>query len=178
MAAHTPHTRETAPLGVWGGRMPRPGLFFLMGGGAISGPPPLNGFISEFLIYLASFKGAVSLDGINSVPMLATIAGLALIGGLAAACFTKAFGIVFLGHPRSEHAEQAHEVGLAMVLPGFALATASILIGPLGATVVDSMAPLISEGTGLSAPVVRTSLAQAAQSIAFVSYAVGALVGI
>ena len=33
--------------------------------------------------------------------LLAAIAGLALIGGLAAACFTKAFGIVFLGEPRT-----------------------------------------------------------------------------
>jgi len=176
--AHSTHTREIDHLGGLLRRMPRTGVIFLIGAAAISGLPPLNGFISEFLIYLASFKGAVSLDGINSVPMLATIAGLALIGGLAAACFTKAFGIVFLGHPRSEHAEQAHEVGLAMVLPGFALATACILIGLLGANVVDSMAPLISEVTGLSAPVVRTSLAQAAHSIAFVSYTGGALVGI
>jgi hydrogenase-4 component B len=110
--------------------------------------------------------------------MLTTIAGLALIGGLAAACFTKAFGIVFLGQPRTERAEQAREVGLAMLLPGFVLAAGCILIGLLGATVVDSMAPLISEVTGLSATIVRTSLAQAAHSIAFVSYTGGALVGL
>src|SRR5260370_17538662 len=102
-------------------RVPRPGAFFVVGGGAFEVPPPLNGFISEFLIYLASFKGAVTLDGVNSVPMLATIGGLALIGGLAAACFTKAFGIGFLGQARSEHADQAHKVGLVIVLPGFVL---------------------------------------------------------
>ena len=158
--------------------MPRTGAIFLIGAAAISGLPPLNGFISEFLIYLASFKGAVTLDGVNSVPMLATIAGLALIGGLAAACFTKAFGIVFLGQPRSEHAEHAHEVGLAMVLPGFVLAAACILIGLLGAYVVASMGPLISEVTGLSATIVRTNLATAADSIAWVSITGGALVGI
>ena len=81
--------------------------------------------------------------------MLATIAGLALIGGLAAACFTKAFGIVFLGQPRSEQAEHAHEVGLAMVLPGFVLAAGCVLIGLLGAYVVDfdGSADLGSDGT-------------------------------
>ena len=175
---HSTHTREIDHLGGLLRRMPRTGATFLIGAAAISGLPPLNGFISEFLIYLASFKGAVALDGVGSVPMLATIGGLALIGGLAAACFTKAFGIVFLGQARSEHAEQAHEAGLAMVLPGFVLAAACILIGLLGAYVVYSMAPLVAEVTGLSAPIVLTSLAQAAHSIAFVSYMGGALIGI
>ena len=175
---HSTHTREIDHLGGLLRRMPRTGAIFLIGAAAISGLPPLNGFVSEFLIYLASFKGAVTLDGVNSVPMLATIAGLALIGGLAAACFTKAFGIVFLGQPRSEHAEHAHEVGLAMVLPGFVLAAACILIGLLGAYVVASMGPLISEVTGLSATIVRTNLATAADSIAWVSITGGALVGI
>src|ERR1022692_203801 len=175
---HSTHTREIDQLGGLLRRMPRTGAIFLIGAAAISGLPPLNGFISEFLIYLASFKGAVTLDGVNSVPMLATIGGLALIGGLAAACFTKAFGIVFLGQPRSEHAEQAHEVGLAMVLPGVVLAAACILIGLLGANVVYSMAPLISEVTGLSATIVRASLSTAAHSIALVSITGGVLAGI
>ncbi len=175
---HSTHTREIDHLGGLLRRMPRTGAIFLIGAAAISGLPPLNGFVSEFLIYLASFKGAVTLDGVNSVPMLATIAGLALIGGLAAACFTKAFGVVFLGQPRSEHAEHAHEVGPAMVLPGFVLAAACILIGLLGAYVVASMGPLISEVTGLSATIVRTNLATAADSIAWVSITGGALVGI
>ena len=65
-----------------------------------------------------------------------------------------------------------------MVLPGFVLAAACILIGLLGANVVSSMAPLISEVTGLSAAIVSTSLAAAAHSVAFVSMTGGALVGI
>ncbi len=176
--AHSTHTRDIDHLGGLLRRMPRTGAIFLIGAAAISGLPPLNGFISEFLIYLASFKGALSLDGTNSVPMLATIAGLALIGGLAAACFTKAFGIVFLGEPRTEHAAHAHEVNLAMVLPCFVLAAGCILIGLLGANLVNSMAPLISEVTGLPAAIVGISLATAAYSIAFVSYTGGALVGL
>lgn len=175
---HSANTREIDHLGGLLQRMPRTGAIFLIGAAAISGLPPLNGFVSEFLIYLASFKGAVTLDGVNSVPMLATIAGLALIGGLAAACFTKAFGIVFLGQPRSEHAEHAHEVGPAMVLPGFVLAAACILIGLLGAYAVASMGPLISEVTGLSATIVHANLATAAHSITLVSIVGGALVGL
>src|SRR5713101_4039433 len=113
--------------------MPGTAVTFLIGAAAITGLPPLNGFVSEFLIYLASFRGALAGDGASIVPMLTTIGGLALIGGLAAACFTKAFGIVFLGHPRSLHAEQANEVGPAMVLPGALLAAGCVLIGLLGA---------------------------------------------
>jgi len=175
---HSTHTREIDHLGGLLKRMPRTGLIFLVGAAAISGLPPLNGFVSEFLIYLASFRGATSLGVAGSAPMLAAIAGLALIGGLAAACFTKAFGMVFLGQPRTAHAEHAREVGVAMVLPGFVLAAGCILIGLLGATVVASMAPVVSEVTGLSAAIVRTSLLEAAHSVAFVSLTGGALVGI
>jgi NADH:ubiquinone oxidoreductase subunit 5 (subunit L)/multisubunit Na+/H+ antiporter MnhA subunit len=175
---HGAHTREIDHLGGLLRRMPRTGGTFLIGAAAISGLPPLNGFISEFLIYLASFKGALLLDGTGSVPMLATIAGFALIGGLAAACFTKAFGIVFLGHPRTEHAEHAHEVGLTMVLPGVVLAAMCILIGLLGANVVYSMVPLISEVTGLPETIARASLSSAAHSVTFVSLTGGALVGL
>src|SRR5208282_1769615 len=147
--AHGTHTREIDHLGGLLRRMPATGATFLIGAVAISGLPPLNGFISEFLIFLASFRGAVSLDGSGSIPMLATIPGLALIGGLAAACFTKAFGIVFLGHPRSRYAQDAHEAGPAMLLPGFVLAAGCIGIGLFGASVVRSMGPLISQLTGL-----------------------------
>jgi NADH:ubiquinone oxidoreductase subunit 5 (subunit L)/multisubunit Na+/H+ antiporter MnhA subunit len=57
------------------------------------------------------------------------VGGLALIGGLAAACFTKAFGIVFLGEPRSEEAARAHEAGAAMRWPMVVLAGLCLLIG-------------------------------------------------
>ena len=65
----------------------------------------------------------------------AAIAAIALIGGLAAACFTRAFGIVFLGQPRSRHAESAHEVGWSMRIPMAALAAAGakFLYGKRGA---------------------------------------------
>ena len=175
---HGTHTREIDSLGGLLRRMPLTGATFLIGAAAISGLPPLNGFVSEFLIYLASFKGAVSLSGSGSVPMFAAIAGLALIGGLAAACFTKAFGIVFLGQPRSAQAQQAHEVGLAMVLPGFVLAAGCALIGLLGARVVASMAPLVSEVTGISLVAVHASLSEATQSISFVGLVGGSLIGV
>ncbi len=163
--AHTTHTREIDRLGGLLARMPATGATFLVGAAAISGLPPLNGFISEFLIYMASFKGAVSSGAFGSVPMLATLSGLALIGGLALACFTKAFGIVFLGQPRSERAEHAREAGLAMLAPGFVLAAGCVLVGLFGASVVRAMAPLISNVTHLQSSLIGFDLAGAANSV-------------
>jgi NADH:ubiquinone oxidoreductase subunit 5 (subunit L)/multisubunit Na+/H+ antiporter MnhA subunit len=168
--AHATHTREIDHLGGLIRRMPGTAVTFLIGAAAIAGLPPLNGFVSEFLIYLASFEGAASLDASNSIPMLAAISGLALIGGLALACFTKAFGIVFLGHPRNEHAAQANEVRLAMLAPGFILAAGCVLIGLLGANVVRSMGPVLSSVTGLGSIVVAQNLAAAAKPIAQVGF--------
>src|SRR5207249_3124171 len=114
---HTVHTREIDRLGGLAKRMPRTSICFLVGAVAICGLPPLNGFVSEFLIYLGLFKTA----GIDGGPSFAgaafAVPALALIGALAAACFVKVFGSVFLGSSRSEHARHAHESGPAMIGP-------------------------------------------------------------
>ena len=130
---HATGTREIDRLGGLLKRMPWTAATFLVGAAAISGLPPLNGFVSEFLIFFGAFKGGISTAGPIAVPLLALIAGLALIGGLAAACFTKAFGIVFLGEPRSEHAAHAHEVDWTMRLPMLMLAAGCVLHRFVGA---------------------------------------------
>lgn len=176
--AHTTHTREIDHLGGLLRRMPGTGATFLIGAAAISGLPPLNGFVSEFLIYLASFKGAVSLDAGGCVTMLATISGLALIGGLAVACFTKAFGIVFLGQPRTDSAQHAVEATLAMLVPGFVLAAGCVLIGLFGSSVVRSMGVLITTATGLPTVAASRELAYMADSVARLSLFGALLVGV
>ncbi len=93
--AHSAGTREIDRLGGLLKRMPWTAATFLIGAAAISGLPPLNGFVSEFLIFLGAFKGGISGGSDVAVPLLALVAGLAVIGGLAAACFTKAFGDYF-----------------------------------------------------------------------------------
>ena len=111
------HSSETGHIDLLGGlikRMPVTAFTFLIGSIAISGLPPLNGFISEFLIYLGIFKNGISARFASIIPALVVIGSLALIGGLALACFTKAFGVIFLGEPRSNHAKEAHEVGFCM----------------------------------------------------------------
>jgi len=167
--AHATGTREIDRLGGLLKRMPWTGVAFLTGAVAISGLPPLNGFVSEFLIYLGAFEGVVTRDTTVAVAALCVIAGLALIGGLAAACFTKAFGIVFLGEPRSGHVQQAHEPGLAMRLPMLFLAAACVMIGGLAPMAVRVLAPVVRAATGLPAETVRQAMLPATRPLAFVA---------
>jgi hydrogenase-4 component B len=150
---HAVHTREIDHLGGLAKRMPRTSLCFLVGAVAICGLPPLNGFVSEFLIYLGLFH-TLGLDGGTSCPA-ATFAApaLALIGALAAACFVKVFGAVFLGTARSEHAEHAHESGASMVGPMGVLVVCCAFIGMAPMLI----APLLGRGVSAWAPELAAS---------------------
>jgi formate hydrogenlyase subunit 3/multisubunit Na+/H+ antiporter MnhD subunit len=155
---HGAGTREIDHLGGLLKRMPWTGMSFLIGAVAISGLPPLNGFVSELLIYVGAFQGVTTLGNAATAPALAVIAGLALIGGLAAACFAKAFGIVFLGEPRSDHAAHAHEAGMAVRLSLLLLALSCVLIGLCAPWVVKALVFTLMNATGLSADSVNTAL--------------------
>lgn len=121
----------TATIDQLGGlmkKMPVTGRSFLIGSISISGLPPFNGFISEFLVYYGAFHG-LQMQGTSFLFSLLTIISLAVIGGLAAACFTKVVGIVFLGEPRSDSAAQASETGGFMVVSQVVLAASCLTIG-------------------------------------------------
>jgi len=83
---------------------PHTAILFLIASLAICGLPPFNGFVSEFMIYMGLFNGTSMAPFPNTLVFILAVIGLALIGGLAILCFTKAFGIIFLGTPRSEYA--------------------------------------------------------------------------
>lgn len=108
--------------------MPTTGKTFLIGSVSISGLPPFNGFVSEFLIYYGAFHG-LTLGGSTFIFTILAILSLAIIGGLAAACFSKVVGVVFLGEPRCEQAANASEADLTMTLPMVLLAGACVFIG-------------------------------------------------
>lgn len=116
-------------------RMPVTGKTFLVGSVSISGLPPFNGFISEFLVYFAAFQGLQYTQSTLLLSMMAIIS-LAVIGGLASFCFTKVVGIVFLGEPRTEMARRASEGGMAMTMPVVLLAGACLLIGVFPASFI------------------------------------------
>ncbi len=126
---HTVGTREIDRMGGLLRPMPWTALFFLIGAVAICGLPPLNGFVSEMLIYLGLFNGAVNGDGAGAAMAALAVPGLALVGGLAVACFVKVFGVIFLGFARSTAATHAHEVGISMRIPMALLASVCIVIG-------------------------------------------------
>jgi hydrogenase-4 component B len=126
---HTAGSREIDVMGGLLRRLPWTSGFFLVGAVAICGLPPLNGFVSEFLIYLGLLHGVTAQSGIAAgMPALGAPA-LALIGGLAVACFVKVFGIVFLGAPRSEAAAHAHEAPRTMLGGMAILAVICFVIG-------------------------------------------------
>jgi formate hydrogenlyase subunit 3/multisubunit Na+/H+ antiporter MnhD subunit len=95
-------------------RMPLTGAAFLIGSTAIIGLPPFNGFISEITIFISGVNCFLSNDIIVIFCGVSLVAGLALIGGLAAACFAKVFGIIFVGEARSEKCLVAKESPLPM----------------------------------------------------------------
>src|SRR5262249_18455468 len=145
---HAVHTREIDHLGGLARRMPRTALGFLIGAVAICGLPPLNGFVSEFLIYLGLFGTLGLEDGPTFAGAAFAVPALALIGTLAVACFVKVFGAVFLGTARSEHARHAHESGFAMLGPMGVLAGCCVFIGLAPMWV----APLLGQGVSAWAP--------------------------
>jgi hydrogenase-4 component B len=158
------HETGTGAIDCLGGlfkRMPVTGLTFLIGAVAISALPPLNGFVSEFLIYLGAFEGLKAARATQLVPLAVAIGGLALAGGLAAACFTRAFGIAFLGEPRSTSAAEAHEPPAAMRGSMLALAAGCVLVAFSAPWGVVALGPVLTSVTGLPAGVVQAELATA-----------------
>ncbi len=128
-AIHATHTREIDRLGGLARAMPWTAFSFALGAVAICGLPPLNGFVSEWLVYLGAFH-ALGIGQAKSWVVAALAAPiLALIGGLAVACFVKAFGVVFLGEGRSPEVCGAREAGLLMVGPMLVLVFFCVLIG-------------------------------------------------
>ncbi|NVN91365.1 MAG: hydrogenase [Desulfuromonadales bacterium] len=125
---HASGTREIDLMGGLGRRLPYTALLFGVGAVAICGLPPLNGFVSELLIYLGCFRGVQGSGGGAATTALAAPA-LALVGGLAVACFVKVYGIVFLGMPRTEEHAGGHEAGWQMLLPMTLLALVCCAIG-------------------------------------------------
>jgi len=146
------HTVDLEELGGLQRRMPVTGTTFLIACCSIVGLPLFNGFVSEWLTF-RSFLAGSSLIGTKAQIILPLMVGiLALIGGLAAACFVKVFGVAFLGRPRSVEAEHAVEVPLLMRGGMTVLAAACLLIGILPGLLLRplvSLAQVLIPGAGV-----------------------------
>jgi hydrogenase-4 component B len=174
--------RNMEELGGLARRMPWTAWLFLLGAVAISALPPLNGFVSEWMTFQALLLGGAKLGGASGLLAGVAASMLALTGGLAAACFAKAFGVTFLGRPRSLHAEQATESPASMIAgmlllggacvalglaPGYAMrlldGPTQELLGGLGASAaVTARGPLVLSGTGAVPGLEATSISMTA----------------
>jgi formate hydrogenlyase subunit 3/multisubunit Na+/H+ antiporter MnhD subunit len=135
--------RDMETLGGLIGRMPRTSFAFLIGAAAISALPPLNGFVSEWLIFQAILVSPGLPQWGLKFLVPAVGAMLALSAALAATCFVRAFGITFLGRPRSNEAIGAQEVDAFSTGAMLALAAVCVLAGVLPGFLVDALTPAV-----------------------------------
>ncbi len=134
--------RDMEHLGGLIGRMPYTAFAFLTGCVAISALPPLNGFVSEWLTFQAILQSPQLPQWGLKIAVPAVGALLALSAALAAACFVKAFGITFLGRPRTPAAVNATETDHYALASMFMLAALCLLAGILPGLVIDALAPV------------------------------------
>lgn len=125
---HATGTREMSRLGGLWQVMPWTAGLFALGALAVAGLPPLNGFVSEWLIYLGLFDAVTDRGPAAVAAMLAAIM-LGMAGALALASFVKAGAMIFLGAPRTQPAARAHESGWRMRAPMLTLAAVCVLLG-------------------------------------------------
>ena len=170
-------SREMDRLGGLLRKMPWTGGCFLVGAAAISGLPPLNGFVSEFLIFLG-LLGGFALGGAAGPWLVAAVGSLALIAGLAAACFCKAFGIVFLGSARSNGAANAREAEIPTRASLAMLAAICALAGIFPGQVLRAGAGIVRGVVPLPGETVAAALEAAGKSLACVSFVALGFLGV
>jgi hydrogenase-4 component B len=166
-------------------RMPYTGLFFLVGSLSICALPPLNGFVSEWLTYQSLLLGFQAPSVTAKIVSPLGGAALALTGALAAAGFVKAFGISFLGMPRSARAGGAKETSTAMILGMALLALPCLAFGIFPTAAISLLASAVYTVTGASTlvyqhgvlgiPQTSATLSPAAILIAMVAVPIAAL---
>src|SRR6266481_1543889 len=146
-------TRDMEHLGGLIHRMPKTSFAFLVGCVAISALPPLNGFVSEWLTFQAILISPRLAEWGLKITVPAVGALLALSAALAAACFVKAFGVTFLGRPRTPAAERARETDRYSLAAMFAFAAICLLAGIFPGPIIDALSPVAQSLLGGRMPV-------------------------
>jgi formate hydrogenlyase subunit 3/multisubunit Na+/H+ antiporter MnhD subunit len=144
--------RDLDKLGGLLNRMKWTGLTFLIGAAAISALPPLNGFVSEWLIFQSLFKGPSIAQWAMRFGVPVVGVAMALAAAFAATCFVRTFGIAFLGRARSEAAKQAIEVPMAMRLAMAIPAVLCFFLGVIPVTVSTGIATIAEPLVGVRLP--------------------------
>jgi hydrogenase-4 component B len=155
---HATGTRNMNALGGLIARMPWTAACFVFGAAAIAALPPLNGFVSEWLIFQALLQNLHVARLELNLAFTFGLAALALTSGLTLACFVKAAGITFLAVPRSDAAAGAHEAPVTMRAAMVSLAVACVALG-LGPTLVlPALAGLVGPLIGADLPALGDGL--------------------
>jgi hypothetical protein len=111
--------------------------------------PPFNGFVSEWLLFQSFLPGVASSRASIAIVLTLGVGALALTAGLAAATFVKAFGIPFLGIPRSAEAGHAHEAGWPMRLGLLTLALACPVLALLSVPLLSTVSGVLAGVAGM-----------------------------
>jgi formate hydrogenlyase subunit 3/multisubunit Na+/H+ antiporter MnhD subunit len=164
------HTRNMEFLGGLGKKMPATSAAFLIGAAAISGLPPFNGFISEFLIYSGLFRSLHDADITGATIILVVFTVMAIIGGLSIFGFTKLHGVVFSGSPRSESAQHAKEVSKIMLIPQFVIIVIMLIIGLVPSILLSPLSQIVDQFTGSSIEIVQSGQVLSKISLVFILF--------
>jgi hydrogenase-4 component B len=144
-------TRDLNRLGGLIRTMPWTGGAFLVGALAISGLPPFNGFVSEWLTLQTMLRSSELPATLVKIIFALCGAGLALTAALAVTCFVKAFAMGFLGMSRSDEAAQAVEARRSSLVPMALLAVVCLLLGVLPTYVIPALDEAVAPLAGASA---------------------------
>jgi formate hydrogenlyase subunit 3/multisubunit Na+/H+ antiporter MnhD subunit len=144
--------RDLERLGGLIHRMPKSAFVFFVGCVAISALPPLNGFVSEWLTFQAILQSPELPQWALKIMVPAVGGLLALSAALAAACFVRAYGIGFLGRPRSDAASNAQETDGFSLTAMFGLTALCLAAGILPGFVIDALAPAMQLLVGTRMP--------------------------
>ena len=143
------HTLDIEKMGGLVKKMPQTAFLFLIAALAISGLPPFNGFISEFILYTGLLGLIQHASTISLLGIIFTITGLVVIGGLAIICFTKAFSVVFLGNPRHEFHHEVAERSRFQLAPLYFIVALIVIIGVFPRLFLDLLIRPVQLFTGL-----------------------------
>ena len=150
------HTRNMEKYGGLIRYMPQTAALFLVGAVAASSLPPINAFFSEWLTFQSLFQGILALDMAGKLIFVFAAGSLAFSGGLAIACFVKAFATTFLARPRSEAVVKAKESTLSLRIGMFGLAALCLIFGIFSAeaiTVFQTVSQSLGAFQGVSADI-------------------------
>jgi hydrogenase-4 component B len=145
---HATGTRDMDRLGGLARLLPRTGVITFAGTIGIAALPPLNGFVSEWLIFQGLFQGFRTGSDLVAILIVVAAATLGLTGGLAIYAFVRGYGIPFLGMPRTRQASEAREDGQPVIGPAF-LAVACVALGIGAPVVLTALGRAVRSATGV-----------------------------